>query len=162
MRRQLELDLAEARHYLREEQRPHEHPSAATPPRTASRVRADRDRRDQRLLAAKPDQSRLPLREANDDATSLASDAVVAAFDGGIVFLWDDKIGYAISASTGDPLGALVRSDDYRGIFMIGGSRHLQLDAEVTAIGLGGTIFSYHAFHLAGIVDGCAFDLPAS
>jgi hypothetical protein len=93
--------------------------------------------------------------------TSLASDAVVAAFDGGVVFLWDDKIGYAISASTGDPLSALVRSDNYRGIFMIGDSRHLQLDAEVTAIGLGGTVFSHREFHVAGIVDGCAFGLPA-
>ena len=94
--------------------------------------------------------------------TSLASDAVVAAFDGGIVFLWDDKIGYAISASSGDPLGALVRSDNYRGIFLIGGSRYLQLDAEVTAVGLGGSIFSYHAFQVAGIIDGCAFGLRGS
>lgn len=92
--------------------------------------------------------------------TRLASEAVVAAFDDGIVFLWDDKIGYAVSASSGHPLGALVRSDDYRGIFTVGGSRRLQLDAEVSAIGLSGAIFSYHAFPLAGIVDGCLFGAP--
>ncbi len=94
--------------------------------------------------------------------TSIASDAVVAAFDGGIVFLWDDKIGYTVSASSGDPLGALVRSDNYRGIYMIGDSRQLQLDAEVSAIGLAGTVVSYHAFHVAGIVDGCVFGLARS
>ena len=94
--------------------------------------------------------------------TPLASDAVVAAFDGGIVFIWDDKIGYAISAASGDPLGALVRSDNYRGIFMIGDSRHLQLDAEVSAIGLAGTVVSYHAFPVAGIVDGCVIGLSRS
>ena len=94
--------------------------------------------------------------------TPLASDAVVAAFDDGLVFVWDDKIGYAIDAGTGDPLGALVRSDNYRGIFMIGDSRHLQLDAEVTSIGLGGSIFSHHAFDLAGVVDGCTFGLPGT
>jgi hypothetical protein len=92
--------------------------------------------------------------------TTLASDVVVAAFDGGLVFVWDDKLGYAIDAATGDPLGALVRSDNYRGTFMIGDSRHLQLDAEVTSIGLGGSIFSHQAFNLAGVVDGCTFGLP--
>jgi hypothetical protein len=92
--------------------------------------------------------------------TSLASDAVVAGIDGGVLFLWDDKIGYAVSAATGNPLGAVVRSDNYRGIFTSGGDRRLQIDAEVTSIGLGGAPFSYHAFHVAGVVDGCAFGLP--
>jgi hypothetical protein len=92
--------------------------------------------------------------------TSLASEAVVAGIDGGVLFLWDDKIGYAVSAATGNPLGAVVRSDNYRGIFTSGGDRRLQIDAEVTSIGLGGAPLSYHAFHVGGVVDGCAFGLP--
>jgi hypothetical protein len=50
----------------------------------------------------------------------------------------------------------------YRGIFMVGDSRQLQLDAKVTAIGLGGTVFSHREFNVAGIVEGCAFALPGS
>jgi hypothetical protein len=89
----------------------------------------------------------------------LHSEAVVAAIDDGIVFLWDDKIGYIVSASTGEPLGAVVRSDNYRGIFQAPDGRRLQLDAEVTAIGLAGAIVSHRSIALAGVVDGCAFGL---
>jgi len=87
----------------------------------------------------------------------LGSDAVVAAIDDGIVFLWDDKIGYTVSASTGELLGALVRSDNYRGIFRAPDGRRLQLDVEVTAFGLGGAPISHHTFPLVGVVDGCVF-----
>jgi hypothetical protein len=90
---------------------------------------------------------------------TIASDAVVAGIDAGIIFLWDDKIGYAVSASTGRPLSALVRSDDYRGIFTSGDGRRLQLDAEVTAIGLAGDPLSYRTFSLAGVVGGCTFGM---
>jgi hypothetical protein len=89
----------------------------------------------------------------------LQSDALVAAIDDGIAFIWDDKIGYTVSTSTGEPLGALVRSDNYRGIYETGDGRRLQLDAEVTAIGLGGALVSQRTFPLAGVVDGCAFGL---
>lgn len=89
----------------------------------------------------------------------IQSGVVVVAIDGGIVFLWDDKIGLTVSAATGAPLGALVRSDDYRGAYTDGGVRRLQLDAEVTAIGLGGELFSHRTFALAGVIDGCSFGL---
>ncbi len=90
----------------------------------------------------------------------LASDAVVATIGGGLVFLFDDKIGYVLRASDGEPLHYLFESDNYRGLYTSGGARYLQLTAEITAVGLDGQVFSRRDLAFAGIADGCYFPAP--
>jgi hypothetical protein len=44
------------------------------------------------------------------------NDAIMAAIDGGIVYLYNDKIGYFLYAQTGAPENTLVRIDNYGGL----------------------------------------------
>ncbi len=86
---------------------------------------------------------------------SLTGDAVVAAVLDGIVYLFDDKIGYLLRTSDGTQLSGLFESDNYRGLYTSGGTRYLQTDAEITAVGLTGSVFIHRDVHFAGIAFGC-------
>jgi hypothetical protein len=85
----------------------------------------------------------------------LASHAVVAAISDGIVYVFDDKIGYLVKASTGDPVPKVFETDNYRGLYVSGGERVLQTDAEISWVALGGAVFSYRHLDFAGIAYGC-------
>jgi hypothetical protein len=45
----------------------------------------------------------------------LASDIVVATVSDGVVYLFNDKLGYVFRGATGEPLRSLFESDNYRG-----------------------------------------------
>lgn len=85
----------------------------------------------------------------------LASHVVVAAISDGIVYVFDDKIGYMVQASTGQLVPKLFETDNYRGLYVSGGERVLQTDAEISTVALGGTVFSYRHLDFAGIAYGC-------
>ena len=89
----------------------------------------------------------------------IASEAVVAAIRDGVVYLFDDKIGYVIDASTGERVHRLIETDNYRGLYVSGADRYLQMDAEI-AIVFGRSLFSYLHLDFAGIADGCFFAPP--
>jgi hypothetical protein len=86
----------------------------------------------------------------------IASEAVVAAIVDGIVYLFDDKIGYMVDASTGERVRRLITTDNYRGLFVSGTDRYLQTDAEISIL-FGPSLFSYQHVDFAGIAFGCYF-----
>lgn len=92
----------------------------------------------------------------------LTSDVVVATVSDGLVCLFNDKLGYVFRASNGEPLSSLFESDNYRGLYTAGGTRYLQMDAEISALGLDGGGFSHRDLHLAGIAYGCFFSPPVT
>ena len=59
-------------------------------------------------------------------------------------------------------MSRLFESDHYRGLYVSDGSRYLQLDAEITAVGLEGSIFTHLEVDVAGIADGCFLPGPAA
>ncbi len=87
----------------------------------------------------------------------LASDVVVAAIDAGVVYLFDDKIGYWIRASDGELVRDFFESDNYRGQYTAAGVRHLQTSAEITTINLDGRLFGHLELAFEGIAYGCFF-----
>ena len=89
----------------------------------------------------------------------IASEAVVAAIGDGVVYLFDDKIGYMIDASTGERVHRLIETDNYRGLYVSGAARYLQMDAEIATL-FGRSLFSYQHLDFAGIASGCYFAPP--
>ncbi len=91
----------------------------------------------------------------------LAGHAVVAAVSDGLVFLFDDKIGYVFRASSGERVPRLIESDNYRGLYASGGAQYLQTDAEIAALGFDGHLFFHRTVDFAGIAYGCFIPSPA-
>jgi hypothetical protein len=90
------------------------------------------------------------------DRIDIASQAVVAAISDGVVYLFDDKIGYMIDASTGERVHRLIETDNYRGLYASGADRYLQTDAEIATL-FGRSLFSYQHLDFTGIASGCFF-----
>jgi hypothetical protein len=88
------------------------------------------------------------------ESVGIASEAVVAAIRDGVVYLFDDKIGYMIDASTGERVHRLIETDNYRGLYSSGADRYLQTDAEISTL-FGRSLFSYQHLDFAGIASGC-------
>jgi len=84
----------------------------------------------------------------------IASEVVVAAIRDGVVYLFDDKIGYMIDASTGERVHRLIETDNYRGLYVSGAARYLQMDAEIATL-FGRSLFSYQHLDFTGIAAGC-------
>jgi hypothetical protein len=75
------------------------------------------------------------------------------------VYLFDDKIGYMVDASTGERVHRLIETDNYWGLYMTGADRYLQTDAEISTL-FGRSLFSYQHLDFAGIAFGCYFPPP--
>ena len=89
----------------------------------------------------------------------IASEAVVAAISDGVVYLFDDKLGYMIDASTGERVHRLIEVDNYRGLSLLGADRYLQMDADIFTL-FGRSLFSYQHLAFTGIASGCFFAPP--
>ena len=53
----------------------------------------------------------------------IASRTVDAGIDDGVLFLFDDTIGFTLDPTTGQPLPRILESDNYRGLFTSGRGR---------------------------------------
>jgi hypothetical protein len=87
----------------------------------------------------------------------IESDAVVAAISDGVVYLFDDKLGHILDASSGAPVQKLIESDNYRGLYTSAGVRYLQTDAEFIVLGASGSIFTHRHVDFAAIAYRCYF-----
>jgi hypothetical protein len=92
----------------------------------------------------------------------VASRTVDAGIADGIIYLFDDKIGFLLDATTGQPLPRLFESDNYRGLFTADGVEYVQTSIEATAVGLGGRPFMTRTLGFGGVVDGCLLAGPAA
>ena len=75
------------------------------------------------------------------------------------MYLFDDKIGYLIDASTGERVHHLIETDNYRGLYVSGAARYLQMDAEIATL-FGRSLFSHQHLDFTGIASGCYFAPP--
>jgi hypothetical protein len=85
----------------------------------------------------------------------IASRVVAAGVADGRVYLFDDKLGYFLDASTGIRLPRLFTADNYRGIYTSGGAEFVQTTFEVSAVGMDGRPFMAETLRFGAIVDGC-------
>ncbi len=84
-----------------------------------------------------------------------SNDIVDAGFDGDRLYLFNDKLGYFIDAHSGALLRNVIESDNYRGLFVLGGNRFVQSDIMVSAITSDGHLILRHRFHMSSIAYGC-------
>ena len=90
----------------------------------------------------------------------IASRTVDAGIDDGVLFLFDDTIGFTLDPTTGQPLPRILESDNYRGLFTSGGVERVQTSIEATAIGMGGRLFMTVTLPFGAVVDGCLLAVP--
>ena len=86
---------------------------------------------------------------------SFASGEISAALHSGTAYVFDDKIGYFLSTSTGEIQPHIVESDNYRGLFTSDGTRRVQTDMVYSVIGPGPSLTLHLHLNFAVIADGC-------
>jgi hypothetical protein len=85
------------------------------------------------------------------------NDIVTAAIDGGVLYVFNDKRGYIIDASTGRFSNNLVETDNYRGVYTDGNRRYLQTSADISFLRLDGPPVSHLQLSFRGTAFGCYF-----
>lgn len=88
------------------------------------------------------------------DAIPLQSHTVVAAVSQGYVYLYDDKLGYILSATTGKRYPSWLELDNYRGNYTANRSTYVQQTAVITLIGPSQGIVR-RTLHMHGVVGNC-------
>jgi hypothetical protein len=86
---------------------------------------------------------------------SFASGEISAALRSGVAYVFDGKIGYCLDTTTGEVKRQVVESDNYRGLFTLGGTRRVQTDMVYSAFGPGATFTLHLYLDFAVIADGC-------
>ncbi len=86
---------------------------------------------------------------------SFASGEISAALQSGTAYVFDDKIGYFLNATTGEVQRHIVESDNYRGLFTSGSARRVQTDMVYSALGPGASLTLHLNLDFAVIADGC-------
>jgi hypothetical protein len=83
------------------------------------------------------------------------NDVLAATIHAGRIYLFNDKIGYFMDAASGQTVHTSVESDNYRGLFLSNGVRHVQSDFVFSALGPGrNVVFNLH-LKFAVIAYGC-------
>lgn len=85
----------------------------------------------------------------------VAGRAAAGGLQDGRAYLFDDKIGYFIDATTGEPIPRVFTIDNYRGLYMAAGVEHVQTDFEVAFIGAPGVPISALKMPFGAVVDAC-------
>jgi hypothetical protein len=83
------------------------------------------------------------------------NDEVAASIQGGVVYLFNDAIGYFFDASTGVRLPSVVESDNYREVYTSGGQRYLQTSFDYYSLGPGLTAVLKRHLTMGAVADGC-------
>jgi len=86
---------------------------------------------------------------------SFVSGEISAALQSGSAYIFDDKIGYFLSAATGEVEHHIVESDNYRGLFTSDGMRRVQTDMVYSAVGTAPSVTMYLHLVFDVIADGC-------
>ena len=83
------------------------------------------------------------------------NDEVAASIQGGVVYLFNDAIGYFFDASTGMRLPSAIESDNYREVYTSGGQRYLQTSFDYSSLGPGLTAVLHRHLTMGAVADGC-------
>lgn len=80
------------------------------------------------------------------------TNVIDAGFDGDTLYLFNDKLGYFVSAVNGQSISDVVTSDNYRGLYE---PNRVQSDLTISGITFNGTLFFRHHIPMSNIVRGC-------
>jgi hypothetical protein len=80
------------------------------------------------------------------------TNVVDAGFDGNTLYLFNDKLGYFLSAINGKSMRFIVTSDNYRGLYE---PNRVQSDLTISGVTTNFTLIFRHYIHMSNIVRGC-------
>lgn len=87
-------------------------------------------------------------------------DTLVAAFSGGIAYIYYGGLGYEFNETTGAPIGDMVKLDNYRDVTTSGGDAYIQTDALVLELSSVRGLVYHPDLAFAGIAYGCLVPQP--
>lgn len=82
------------------------------------------------------------------------TNVVDAGFDDTTLYLYNDKLGYFLSATSGERVSYIVTNDNYRGLFE---PNRVQSDLVISGVTTDGTVMFRHYVRVSNIVHGCYF-----
>jgi hypothetical protein len=80
------------------------------------------------------------------------TNVIDAGFDDNTLYLFNDTLGYFVSALNGKSMSFIVTSDNYRGLYE---SNRVQSDLTISGITTNHTLMFRHYIHMSNIVRGC-------
>jgi hypothetical protein len=80
------------------------------------------------------------------------TNVIDAGFDDNTLYLFNDTLGYFLSAINGKPFSFIVTSDNYRGLYE---PNRVQSDLTISGITANHTLLFRHYVHMSNIVRGC-------
>jgi hypothetical protein len=83
------------------------------------------------------------------------NDIVNAGIYDGTLYLFNDKIGYILNASTGEYMHHIFTIDNYRGLYTLNGTQYLQTTLEISGLKSDGSIVSHRRVDMKSIAFGC-------
>ncbi len=86
---------------------------------------------------------------------SFDNDFLSVGIHQGIVYIYNDKILYLVDASSGEDVRSFLKIDNFRGVYRSGQTWTVQTDVEISAIGLGGALWSHVKLPLQSTAYGC-------
>ncbi len=82
------------------------------------------------------------------------TNVIDAGFDDSTLYLFNDKLGYFVSASTEKAVSNIVTNDNYRGLYE---PHRVQSDLTISGISANHRVFFRQYVHMSNIVHGCYF-----
>jgi len=83
------------------------------------------------------------------------NDIVNAGIYDDTLYLFNDKIGYILNANTGEYVQHIFTIDNYRGLYILNGTKYLQTNLEISGLKSDGSIVSHRRVDMKSIALGC-------
>lgn len=83
------------------------------------------------------------------------NDIIGAAIDDGVLYIFNDKIGYFIDTDDGELVKNIFTIDNYRGIYTSNDHTYMQTTLEISALNIDGSVLSHRQMNMSCIAYGC-------
>ncbi len=83
------------------------------------------------------------------------NDIIGAAIDDGVLYIFNDKIGYIIDTDDGEFVKKIFSIDNYRGIYISNNNTYMQTTLEISVLNNDGSVLSHRQMNMSCIAYGC-------
>ena len=103
----------------------------------------------------------LSIKSSNKIIQSLQfnNDIIGAAIDDGVLYIFNDKIGYIIHTDDGEFVKKIFSIDNYRGIYISNNNTDMQTTLEISVLNNDGSVLSHRQMNMSCIAYGCLISL---
>lgn len=83
------------------------------------------------------------------------NDIIGAAIDDGVLYIFNDKMGYIIDTDNGEFVKKIFTIDNYRGIYTYNNNTYMQTTLEISALNADWGVLSHRQMNMSCIAYGC-------